>query len=99
MSDLVSVLISMAVGIGMGALYFGGLWLTQRALPRSRYPERLFALSFLARTAVTAAALFTLAQSGNWRNVVTGLAGFVLLRTLVARRLSGPLEKASQERG
>ena len=88
MSTVTTTLIPSAVGIVAGLLYFVGLALTLKALPRSRHPARLSALSFLARTAVTALGLYLLARGGVWQNVITGLAGFLLVRMLLTRRVS-----------
>ncbi len=79
-----------AAGLGLGLLYFGGLWLTLRRLPTARHPQWLFAGSFFGRTLVCVALLYWLA-GGAWQNLVLMLAGFVVARSVLTWRVgSGP---------
>ncbi len=95
MNNITATLVPSAVGVGMGLLYFGGLAFTLKALRHSRHPARLSALSFLARTAATALGLVLLARGGMWENVITGLAGFMLVRMLLTRRV--PVQREDEE--
>ena len=49
MSIGVSIIIAMLLGIGLGLVYFGGLWLTVRQLPVVSHPVLLSSMSFLGR--------------------------------------------------
>jgi F1F0 ATPase subunit 2 len=71
-------------GAGLGIVFFGGLWLTVRALPTARYPTALALASFWGRTALVVAS-FTLAFSGGWQNVLSCLLGFITARLLLSR--------------
>ena len=97
MDTITTTLVPSAVGIGAGLLYFLGLAFTLKALPRSRRPALLTALSFLARTAVTALGLYLLARGGVWQNVINGLAGFLLVRMMLTRRVPAGQDGESPE--
>jgi F1F0 ATPase subunit 2 len=79
---------ALAAGLALGGAYFGGLWWTVRRLPGSRSPAVLTLASFLARNALAAAGLW-LATAGDWRRLAAALAGMLVVRTVLVRRL-GP---------
>ena len=69
-------------GMATGMLYFGGLWATLRALPRSRQPRLLFWASWVARLALCLAA-FRLALVPGPAHLFSAMAGFLAARTLL----------------
>jgi F1F0 ATPase subunit 2 len=71
-------------GLGLGVLFFGGLWLTVRALPKARHPVMLVVGSFWVRTAVVVTGLL-LAMDGLWQRAVACLVGFIFARILLSR--------------
>ncbi len=75
---------AMAGGAGAlaGVLFFGGLWLTVRAMPKSRWPGLLMIGSFWIRTLITLAALYFTIR-GDWHNAIAWIAGFILARVIV----------------
>jgi F1F0 ATPase subunit 2 len=76
--------------MGLGLIFFGGLWLTIRWLPTSRWPVVLTLGSLLGRMAVTLVG-FYLVLAGRWERLLACLVGFVLSRYLVVA-LSRPEE-------
>ncbi|WP_229213633.1 ATP synthase subunit I [Dyadobacter psychrotolerans] len=70
------------VGLILGALYFGGLWLTVRHTMASRYPAAGFLVSYILRTAVVLAGFYYVGI-GGWQGLLICLAGFILARYLV----------------
>ena len=72
-------------GIGLGLLYFGGLWLTVRALSTVRRPGLLTLGSFAGRMAVTLVS-FYLIMGGHWERLLAALLGFLLTRGMLVRR-------------
>lgn len=93
-----AVLLALAFGGGLvvGLLYFGGLWFTVSYLPRARRPELVSLGSLVLRLALTLVA-FYLIMGGRWERLLVALAGFVLMRTVLVRRL-GPAQ-IPDERG
>jgi F1F0 ATPase subunit 2 len=88
MGELTHIIVALLAGFGLGVLFFGGLWLTVRALPRSRYPAALMLGSFWGRTALVVAG-FTLAIARRWQNALVFLLGFLIARLLLARWIPG----------
>ena len=76
------ILVTFLVGMGLGAIYFGGLWLTVQYLPQARYPALLTLGSFWTRTAVCLLGFYTV-MHGQWERLLVCLLGFVCVRSLV----------------
>ncbi|HEY9639274.1 MAG TPA: ATP synthase subunit I [Coleofasciculaceae cyanobacterium] len=63
MSNLLLLPLTGLVGLGLGYLYFGGLWLTVRGLPTAQNPVLLTLLSFLGRSGAVGMGLGLIAAS------------------------------------
>lgn len=86
MSPFLPLLLAFAAGLGLGLFYFGGLWLTVRRLPTSRYPVPLLLASFVARTAAVVAG-FYFVMGVHWERVLACLVGFLVVRIVLTARL------------
>lgn len=84
----VGLLVGLIAGLALGIVFFGGLWLTVREIPRSRQPAVLVVLSFMLRMLLVLAGFFLLSR-GGWAVPVAGLLGFLVARTLLIRRVRG----------
>jgi F1F0 ATPase subunit 2 len=80
----ISATVFLVAGLLLGAIFFGGLWLTVRALPTAKYPTALAVGSFWGRTAVVVAG-FVLVFSRGWENALICVVGFLLARFLMTR--------------
>jgi F1F0 ATPase subunit 2 len=76
--------ISLAVGLGLSAVFYGGLWITIRRLLVTRRPVAVTLGSLVFRTALTLAGLVLVAR-GQWQNALACVAGFVIGRIVVSR--------------
>lgn len=74
------------LGLLLGLLYFGGLWLTVRRLPRSANPHRLWLGSLALRLALLLACIVLLARLGALP-VLACLATLLAVRQVFKRRL------------
>jgi F1F0 ATPase subunit 2 len=74
-----------AIGAVLGALYFGGLWLTIRQLPRLSHPMLWLLISTLTRLGLVLAAFYLVSQ-GQWQRLLACLAGFVAMRFYLLHR-------------
>lgn len=74
--------IAFVIGMNLGAIYFGGLWLTVQYLPHARYPAVLTLVSFWTRMAVCLLGFYTV-MNGQWERLLMCLLGFVCVRSLV----------------
>lgn len=75
---------SLAAGMLLGLLFFGGLWWTVRRGLTATNPALWFGLSSLVRMAIILGALYYTALSG-WPGLLACLCGLLIARTAVAR--------------
>ena len=77
-------LLILVAGFALGIVFYGGLWLTVRALPKSRHALLLALASFWGRTALVIGGLL-LAMDGTWQRALVCLVGFAIARIALAR--------------
>ncbi len=75
---------AVATGFALGAIYFGGLWLTVRGVPTMQQPALWFLVSFVLRMSVVLAG-FYFVMGGRWERLVACMVGFLLVRMLLIR--------------
>ena len=84
MSDFGPVIGALAIGMFLGALFFGGLWWTIRRGLTAANPALWFGVSASARLAMTLAGLYYVARAG-WPSLVACLCGLLIARVAVTR--------------
>lgn len=77
---------ALVTGFALGAVYFGGLWLTVRSMQTMNQPALGLFMSFLLRIGIVLTG-FYLVMDGHWERLVACLAGFLIARTLLVRCL------------
>jgi F1F0 ATPase subunit 2 len=82
--SLLSLTLSLLVGLLLGAVFFGGLWWTVRRAVSASQPALWVLGSFVARTTFTLLG-FTLVSRHQPARLVVCLAGFVVARFVVTR--------------
>jgi F1F0 ATPase subunit 2 len=80
---MIPILLALVAGVGLGTLFFGGLWWTVNRLVRAPRPGRLLAASLLLRMALALGGFFLSARAGG-RPLLACLLGFMLARVAVA---------------
>ncbi len=85
-SMLFSAGLGLFLGLLLGLLYFGGLWITVRRLPRSTNPHLLWLGSLALRLALLLACVVPLARLGLLPMLVC-LAMMLAVREILKRRL------------
>lgn len=75
------------VGMVLGAIFFGGLWMTVRQMTTSKRPAILFITSVLLRTAIVLAGIWHFA-AGDPYSIAACLLGFIALRLLATHGAS-----------
>ncbi|MCB0559769.1 MAG: hypothetical protein KDD09_12545 [Phaeodactylibacter sp.] len=80
-------------GAGLGALFFGGLWWTVQKGLSAKRPALLFLGSLLLRTAAVLTGFYLIAGDG-WERMVACLLGFIIMRAVITR-LTRPLAEAA----
>ena len=84
MNDIGPAIGALAIGIFVGALFFGGLWWTVRRGLTAANPALWFGLSALLRMAITVSTLYYVARSG-WPSLLACLCGLLIARVAVTR--------------
>ncbi len=87
MSINIYSLLYLLIGLGLGLLYFGGLWLTIKNMNQSRSPIVLTLGSFILRTGAVFLVLIYVARQGDWFNILILLAGFIVSRIFLSRMI------------
>jgi len=77
--DLVTLTLACAVGTGLGAVFFGGLWWTIRQGVSSRQPALWFFGSLVLRMSIALAGFYAVAGA-RWERLAVCLLGFVTAR-------------------
>ena len=95
MNNPLALLFSLFAGVLLGAVFFGGLWVTVRRGLTSHQPALWFLPSMLLRTAIAVAGFYFVMQ-GDWRRLVACLAGFLLARVCVLRLTRNVSAKSGQ---
>ena len=90
MSDIGPIIGALALGMFLGALFFGGLWWTVHRGLTATNPAMWFGVSALARMAMTLSGLYFVARAG-WPSLVACLCGLLIARVAATRltRLAG----------
>ena len=81
---------ALAAGMGLGSLYFGGLWVTVRRAAQGRPGGPGLLASLLLRLALIAAGLHLVAGH-RWQDYLAALLGILAARGYWTRRL-GPTQ-------
>lgn len=76
---LLNLAIGCAAGIALGAVFFGGLWLTARRLVASPHPGLLALSSLVGRITVLGFGMFLVAQFGA-AALITATCGILIVR-------------------
>ena len=85
--DALPIVLALIAGLGLGVIYFGGLWLTVRRLPSAGSPAALATASLFGRLAIVAAGLYAIALAKRWELLVAAMAGMLVVRFVFIRKL------------
>lgn len=78
------MILALAAGSALGAVFFGGLWWTVARGVSSNAPGLWFLVSLVLRTGFAVAG-FWFVSSGHWDRMLSCLLGFVAARLVVTR--------------
>lgn len=77
------LLLALLAGLLLGTFFFGGLWLTLRYIPGSKYPGLLLFGSLILRTVVVLLGFYFI-SAGDWHRVIACAIGFTVARLLLS---------------
>jgi F1F0 ATPase subunit 2 len=98
MSDLPILILMFTGGAVLGAAYLAVLWFAVRRMHTHPPSALAVAASLIARMAIVVAGFYVVLAAGDWRYLLAALSGFVVLRTLVVRRVRRGLSQAGVEK-
>ncbi|MCU0725994.1 MAG: ATP synthase subunit I [Planctomycetes bacterium] len=90
--EILGVLPALGTGVVLGAIFYGGLWLTVRRGLGSTKPALWFLGSLLVRIAIVLAG-FAFISGGRWERLLACLLGFTGARFAVTRIIGPPVER------
>jgi F1F0 ATPase subunit 2 len=83
-SDIGPIIEALAIGMFLGALFFGGLWWTVHRGLTAENPALWFSVSALTRMAIILSGLYYVARAG-WPSLVACLCGLLIARVATTR--------------
>jgi len=90
------MLIAFIVGVLIGILFFGGLYLTVKKLMTIKYPALFMMLSLIVRLVILAGGLY-LIMDGGMKNILSAMAGIILVRLVMIAKLGKAVPNESTE--
>ncbi len=97
-SDALALVLAAIAGLLLGAIFFGGLYLTVRQGVSSRSPVLWFFGSLVTRMGIALAG-FYFVSDGSWQRLVVCLLGFVVARLVVTWLTRAAGQQASSAPG
>ena len=91
MNEFSGLVLALATGLSLGAIFFGGLWWTVRKGVSSKHPALWFLGSLLVRMSLVLVGFYFVGR-GNWQRLVACLLGFIIVRFCVMRLTRTPVE-------
>jgi len=92
MNETLTLALALVAGVGLGAIFFGGLWWTVRKGVSSKSPALWFLGSLLLRASIVLAG-FYFVSGGHWDRLLLCLIGFVIAHFIVTRLTGPPLDR------
>lgn len=92
------MIVAFIVGILVGSLFFGGLYLTVKKLTSLKYPALFMMLSLIVRLVILAGGIY-LIMDGGIKNVLSAMAGIILVRFVMIAKLGKALPNETIEGG
>ncbi len=84
MNDILTLLLALIVGAGLGVFFFGGLWWTIRNVITSKFVALWFLGGWLLRTAIVLLGFYVV-SAGHLDRLAACLLGFLIARFVVLR--------------
>ncbi len=82
MNEILNIGLPLIVGLLLGVLFFGGLWLTVKKIAVSKMPALLVLSSFVFRISIVLAGFYFVGLD-DWKKLGMCLIGFIIARFAV----------------
>ena len=84
MEAIIAVIVSLLAGMGLGVIFFLGLWKTVKNMSRFERPYLWIFVSFITRLTIVLLGFYLIMQV-QWQLVAVALLGFVFARYVVVQ--------------
>jgi len=91
MNETLTLTLSLAVGLLLGAIFFGGLLWTVRKGVLSKQPALWFFGSLVVRMSIVLTGFYFVGR-GHWERLLLCLLGFIVARIIVTRLTGSPVK-------
>lgn len=91
MNNFLILAFALVAGLGLGAIFFGGLWWTVHQCVSSKHPALWFLGSMVVRMSIVLLGFYFVGR-GDWQRLVACLVGFIIARLIVMRLTRTPIE-------
>ncbi len=88
-------MIELFIGIILGIIFFGGLYLTVKKINQVKNPSVLFISSFIIRIALLLGGLYYISKKG-YLGVLFALVGIILVKFVMIFIINKPNEKSTK---
>ena len=92
MNEMISMVLILSAGVLLGAVFFGGLWLSIEKGRKSKHPALWFSGSLLLRMSITLAGFYFVGHV-HWERMMICLLGFIIARFILVRLIGIPREE------
>lgn len=92
MNEIVFIVLLLFCGLVLGLFFFVGLWWTIKKSMVSRHPALVLLSSLIIRICVVLIGFYYISQ-GNWKRILSCLAGFIIAKFIVTRLTKSEPEK------
>ena len=96
MNNVIFLALALVAGLGLGVIFFGGLWWTVRKGMFTKSPALWFLASLLLRMGIVLAGFYSVGR-GDWQRLVSCLLGFIIARFIVMRLTRTPIENGNSK--
>lgn len=91
----IELVICLLFGIGLGLIFFIGLWWTVRRAISAKQPAVWFLFSLIVRMTIVLSGFYWI-MDGHWQRLVAVLLGFIIAR-IVVTRITPMIEQKSEQ--
>ena len=97
MNETMRIILAGMAGIGLGVLFFGGLWWTVNKCVSSQRPGLLVFVSLIVRMGMILAGFYVVAGA-HWQRLLACLLGFIVARFMVTQYVPPLIERYKTRR-
>lgn len=83
-------MIAFIIGLVLGVIYFGGLYLSIQMINTAKHPSLIMVLSFVIRIGILGGVFYYISKNGV-KDMIIVLIGVILVRVIMTSRLKSQI--------